>query len=67
MNKILHIILISLFSLIIFSCAKEEEEKTEAPVIAEVTPVTTPTSDPTPDYTFSSTKSGTITYGGSCS
>ena len=67
MNKVLYIILISLFSLIIFSCAKEEEEKVEAPVIAEVTPVTTPTSNSTPDYTFSSTKAGTITYGGSCS
>ena len=67
MNKILHIILISLFSLTIFSCAKEEEKKTEVPVIAEVYPVTTPTSDPSPNYTFSSTKAGTITYGGSCS
>ena len=67
MNKVLYIFLISLFSLIIFSCAKEEEEKVEAPVIAEVTPVTTPTSNSTPDYTFSSTKAGTITYGGSCS
>ena len=68
MNKILHIILISLFSLTIFSCAKKEEEKkTEAPVIAEVYAVTTPTSDPSPNYTFSSTKAGTITYGGSCS
>jgi len=66
MSKILHIILISLFSLIVFSCGEKEEEK-EAPVIAEVTAVTTPTSDPTPDYTFSSTKAGTITYGGSCS
>jgi len=66
MNKILHIILISLFSLTVFSCGEKEEEK-EAPVIAEVYPVTTPTSDPTPDYTFSSTKAGTITYGGSCS
>jgi len=66
MNKVLHIILISLFSLIIISCAKKEEEK-EAPVIAEVYPVTTPTDDPSPNYTFSSTKAGTITYGGSCS
>ena len=67
MNKVLYIILISLFSLIIFSCAKEEEEKVEAPVIAEVTPVTTPTFNSTPGYTFSSTKAGTITYGGACS
>ena len=67
MKKIFYIILISLFSLTVISCAKEEEEKVEAPVIAEVTPVTTPTSNSTPAYTFSSTKPGTITYGGSCS
>jgi hypothetical protein len=67
MKKILHIILISLFSLILISCAEKEEEEKEAPVIAEVTVVTTPTDDPTPNYTFSSTKAGTITYGGSCS
>ena len=67
MKKHLHIILISIFSLTVISCAKEEEKKTEAPVIAEVYPVTTPTADPSPDYTFSSTKDGTITYGGSCS
>ena len=60
MNKILHIILISLFSLTVFSSGEKEEEK-EAPVIAEVYPVTTPTSDPSPDYTFSSTETGTIT------
>ncbi len=35
--------------------------------LTEVTAVTTPTNDTTPDYTFSSTKAGTITYGGSCS
>ena len=70
MNKVLNIILIFLFSLTVISCGEEKEESTTdttAPVIAEVTAVTTPTSDPTPDYTFSSTKSGTITYGGSCS
>jgi len=67
MIKVLYIFLISIFSLTILSCAKEEEKKTEAPVIAEVYPVTTPTSDPSPNYTFSSTKAGTITYGGSCS
>ena len=66
MNKVLYIILIFLFSLTIFSCAKEEEKK-EGPVLTEVYPVTTPTSDPSPNYTFSSTKAGTITYGGSCS
>ena len=66
MQKILHLILISLFSLTVFSCAKEEEKK-EGPVLTEVYPVTTPTDDPSPNYTFSSTKAGTITYGGSCS
>jgi len=65
MNKVLYIILISLFSVILTSCAKEEEK--EGPVLTEVYPVTTPTSDPSPNYTFSSTKAGTITYGGSCS
>src|SRR5690606_31504205 len=39
----------------------------DAPIIAEVTPVTTPTTDTTPDYTFSSTEIGNITYGGDCS
>jgi hypothetical protein len=66
MKKVFFIILISCFSLTIFSCAKEEEKK-EGPVLTEVYPVTTPTSDPSPNYTFSSTKAGTITYGGSCS
>ena len=37
------------------------------PFIEEVTAVVTPTIDNTPNYTFSSTKAGTITYGGSCS
>ena len=70
MNKVLNIILISLFSLTVISCGEEKEESTTdttAPVIAEVVAVTTPTTDSTPDYTFSSTESGTITYGGSCS
>ncbi len=70
MNKVLYIILISLFSLTVFSCSEDKEESTTdttAPVIAEVTAVTTPTADSTPDYTFSSTEAGTITYGGSCS
>ncbi len=36
-------------------------------ILEEVTAVSTPTTDTTPIYTFSSTKAGTITYGGSCS
>ena len=35
-------------------------------ILAEVTAVTTPNIDNTPNYTFSSTKAGVITYGGSC-
>ena len=38
-----------------------------APILSEVTPVVTPTIDTTPNYTFSSSKAGTITYGGPCS
>ena len=38
-----------------------------APILSEVTPVITPTIDTTPNYTFSSSKAGTITYGGTCS
>ncbi|MCC6643272.1 S-layer homology domain-containing protein [Candidatus Peregrinibacteria bacterium] len=36
-------------------------------VVKEVTPVTTPTTNLTPAYTFSTNKSGKITYGGNCS
>ena len=36
-------------------------------ILEEVTAVKTPTIDTTPNYTFSSSKAGTITYGGSCS
>ncbi len=39
---------------------------TVTPELAEVTPVETYTLDPTPEYVFSSTKAGTITYGGGC-
>ena len=79
MKKILHIILISIISLTIFSCAKEDDAEktttdntttttdTTAPVISEVTAVTTPTNYSTPNYTFSTNEAGTITYGGSCS
>jgi len=37
------------------------------PILSEVTAVKTPTMDTTPNYTFSTTKAGTITYGGLCS
>ena len=45
----------------------DKKATTTALIIEEVTAVTTPTIDTTPNYTFSSTKAGTITYGGSCS
>ena len=38
MNKVLYIILISLFSLTIFSCAKEEEKDTTAPTVSSISP-----------------------------
>ena len=47
--------------------AADNKATTIALIIEEVTAVTTPTIDTTPNYTFSSTKAGTITYGGSCS
>ena len=40
---------------------------TVKPVIALITAVPTLTDNNTPSFTFSSTKSGTITYGGNCS
>jgi hypothetical protein len=40
---------------------------TVLPVLATVTPVGSYTNDSTPNFTFSSTKLGGITYGGSCS
>lgn len=43
-----------------------EVPDTEAPVLAEVTPVPALTNDNTPDYTFSSTEAGAINYEGSC-
>jgi hypothetical protein len=45
----------------------DKKATTTVLTVEEVTAVTTPTIDTTPNYTFSSTKAGTITYGGSCS
>ncbi|MEM9303330.1 MAG: hypothetical protein AAGE01_14540, partial [Pseudomonadota bacterium] len=39
---------------------------TPPPIVAQVTPVSSPTNDSTPSYTFSTTKAGTLTVGGSC-
>ena len=67
-NYLIYYLFITL-SIIVNSCSegfKEEYSKISV-VLAEVTAITTPTTDTTPDYTFSSTESGTITYGGSCS
>ena len=47
--------------------AADKKATTTALIIEEVTAVSTPTIDTTPNYTFSSTKAGTIIYGGSCS
>jgi len=38
----------------------------DVPVLMEVTPVTTPSTNTTPTYVFSSSKAGTISYGGLC-
>ena len=68
MKNYLYYLLITL-SIIVNSCSegfKEEYSKFYI-VLKEVTAITTPTTDTTPDYTFSSTESGTLTYGGSCS
>jgi len=67
-NYLLYYLLITL-SIIVNSCSEgfKEEYSKFSIVLKEVTAITTPTTDTTPDYTFSSTESGTITYGGSCS
>ena len=67
-NYPLYYLLITL-SIILNSCTEGFKEEYSKLVIAltEVTAITTPTTDTTPDYTFSSTESGAITYGGSCS
>ena len=67
-NNLIYYLLITL-SIIVNSCSEgfKEEYLKISIVLKEVTAITTPTTDTTPDYTFSSTESGTITYGGSCS
>ena len=68
MKNYLYYLLITL-SIIVNSCSEgfKEEYLKISIVLKEVTAITTPTTDTTPDYTFSSTESGAITYGGSCS
>ena len=67
-NILIYYVFITL-SIIVNSCSSgyTDEYSKISVVLAEVTAITTPTTDTTPDYTFSSTESGTITYGGSCS
>ena len=67
-NYLIYYLFITL-SIIVNSCSEEvkEEYSKYSLVLKEVTAITTPTTDTTPDYTFSSTESGAITYGGSCS
>ncbi len=67
-NYLIYYVFITL-SIFLNSCTegfKEEYSKLSI-VLTEVTAITTPTTDTTPDYTFSSTESGALTYGGSCS
>ena len=67
-NYLIYYLFITL-SIFLNSCTEGFKEEYSKLVIAltEVTAITTPTTDTTPDYTFSSTGSGAITYGGSCS
>ena len=67
-NNLIYYLFITL-SIIVNSCSEgfKEEYSKFFIVLKEVTAITTPTTDTTPDYTFSSTESGAITYGGSCS
>ena len=67
-NYLIYYLFITL-SIIVNSCSEgfKEEYSKFSLVLKEVTAITTPTTDTTPDYTFSSTESGAITYGGSCS
>ena len=67
-NHLIYYLFIAL-SIIVNSCSADlrDEYSKFSVKLAEVTAITTPTTDSTPDYTFSSTESGAITYGGSCS
>ena len=67
-NNLIYYLFITL-SIFLNSCTEGFTEEYSKLFIAltEVTAITTPTTDTTPDYTFSSTLSGALTYGGSCS
>ena len=66
-------ILFIFFGIVASGCALEDDPSVTdkkdivKPVLTEITTITTPTNDRTPNYTFSSSESGSITYGGSCS
>ena len=67
------IVLFIFFGIVVSGCALEDDPSVTdkkdivKPVLTEITTITTPTNDRTPNYTFSSSESGSITYGGSCS
>ena len=67
-NYLIYNLFITL-SVICSSCSADFKEKyvKTSMVLKEVAAITTPTTNTTPSYTFSSTESGAITYGGSCS
>ena len=73
-NSVIQKILVFIFfGIVVSGCALEDDSSVtakkdiEKPILTEITVVTTPTNDTEPDYTFSSSESGTITYGGLCS
>ena len=67
-NHLIYYLFIALIIIVNSCSADSRDEYSKFSVkLAEVTAITTPTTDSTPDYTFSSTNSGAITYGGSCS
>jgi len=65
-NFLIYYVFITL-SIIVNSCSEEGVEYSKNSIVIKEVTAITPTTDNTPDYTFSSTESGTITYGGSCS
>ena len=69
MKNFLNYYLFIYISFIVNSCTEGyyDEFSKISIVLKEVTAITSPTNDTTPSYTFSSSESGAITYGGSCS
>ena len=68
MIRLKHLFIILTITLLASCISLDDDvDSAAAPIVAEVTAIGTTTNDSTPDYIFSSTKAGTITYGGSCS